>query len=209
MEGTTSIDDLPISQESKGNNVQLTTSEKNVKIENTINDIREQREGDISSRTRDEKAGNLNSNVNNNFVEGLQKAASSGALELQSRDIPQTQTHLTQDPEIQPSFIPNTKYQDDYIKNNENREQIMKQHEEKNKKEENYDILFNNLQTPILLAVIYFIFQLPIVKQTTFRLLPSLFKKDGTSNLNGYIFHSVSFAVTYQALMLTLEYFSI
>ena len=209
MEGTTNIDDLPVSPQSEGNNIQLTTSETNVKIENTMNDMLEQREAEIAPQSRDAEPGSFDKNMNNNFVSGVQKAAASGALELQSRDVPQNQTHLTQDPVIQPSFIPDKKQHQDYIENNEHREQIMKQHKEKQQTEENYDIMFNNLQTPILLAVLYFIFQLPIVKQTTFRLLPSLFKKDGTSNLNGYIVHSVSFACVYQSLIMTLNYFSI
>tara|TARA_B100000767_G_scaffold169415_1_gene158598 strand:+ start:2069 stop:2698 length:630 start_codon:yes stop_codon:yes gene_type:complete len=209
MEGTTSLDALPTSSQAENNNVQLTTSETNVKIESTVNDMREQRHADIASQGNDTKPAFFDETMSKNFVTGVQKAAESGTLELQTRDVPQDQRHLTQDPQTQPCFVPETHKIPDYIGNVQHKDQIIQQHDEKKKTDENYDIIFNNLQTPLLLAVIYFIFQLPIIKQTSYRLMPYLYKKDGTSNLNGYIVHSVFFAGVYQVLVMTLNYFSI
>ena len=221
MEGTTSLDDLPISPQSEAN-IQLETRETNTKIDSTINNMREQREAEISSALGPGPgpgpgagvgagvgAGHsgLGENVNK-FVSGVQEAVASGALGLQSRDVPQSQTHITQDAQMQPNFVP-AQEQDDYIGASQTNRDVVREHDEKRKVEESYDTLFDNLQTPVLLAILYFIFQLPVVKQTVFRLVPALFKKDGTPNLYGYITHSISFATVYTAVMMTLKYFSI
>jgi hypothetical protein len=233
MEGTTSLDDLPISPQSEAN-IQLETRETNTKIDSTINNMREQREAEISSALgpgpgpgpgagagpgpgpgpgagagAGAGAGHsgLGENVNK-FVSGVQEAVASGALGLQSRDVPQSQTHITQDAQMQPNFVP-AQEQEDYIGASQTNGDVVREHNEKRKVEESYDTLFDNLQTPVLLAILYFIFQLPVVKQTVFRLVPALFKKDGTPNLYGYITHSISFATVYTAVMMTLKYFSI
>ena len=233
MEGTTSLDDLPISPQSEAN-IQLETRETNTKIDSTINNMREQREAEISSALGPGAglggpgagiggpgagpgpgpgagvgAGHsgLGENVNK-FVSGVQEAVASGALGLQSRDVPQSQTHITQDAQMQPNFVP-AQEQEDYIGASQTNRDVVREHNEKRKVEESYDTLFDNLQTPVLLAILYFIFQLPVVKQTVFRLVPALFKKDGTPNLYGYITHSISFATVYTAVMMTLKYFSI
>ena len=49
------------------------------------------------------------------------------------------------------------------------------------------DDFYNNLQTPLLLALLYFIFQLPIIKKYLFKFLPNLFGKDGNQNIYGHI----------------------
>lgn len=211
MAGTTSLDDLPVAPQSEAN-IQLNTTETNVKIDSTVNNMRAQRQSEITSPDNGGGAdpgghSGLGANMNN-FVAGVQEAVATGALGLQSRDIPQDQTHLTQDPQTQPNFVPQIEH-NDYIGSGQSTNHIVQQHIDKRNTEESYDVMFNNLQTPVLLAVIYFIFQLPIVKQTVLRLAPSLFKKDGTSNLYGFLVHSVSFACIYQSIIMTLHYFSL
>jgi hypothetical protein len=110
---------------------------------------------------------------------------------------------------MQPNFVPSQEQNNDYIGAGQSNLDIIDKHNEKKKVEQNYDTLFDNLQTPVLLVILYFIFQLPVVKQTVFRLVPTLFKKDGTPNLYGYITHSVSFAAVYTGIIMTLQYFSI
>ena len=213
MAGTTSLEDLPVSPQSEGN-IQLQTTETNanVKIDSTINEMQTQRQAEIAVPNKPSIAGTggptgLGENVNK-FVSGVQEAVAAGALGLESRDVPQSQTHLTQDVQMQPNFVP-THEQEDYIGKGASSNDMIREHNEKKKAEDSFDILFNNLQTPVLLALLYFIFQLPSVKQSVFRLIPSLFRKDGTPNLYGYVVHAVSFASLYQALTLTLQYFSI
>lgn len=211
MSGTTSLDDLPVSPQSEAN-IQLNTTETNVKIDSTVNKMQAQRQADITPPKNDRGAdpgghSGLGGNINN-FVAGVQEAVATGALDLQSRDIAQVQTHITQDPQIQPNYVPSIEH-NDYIMNDQSTNDIVQQNINKRNTEDSYDVLFNNLQTPIILALLYFIFQLPVVKQTVFRLVPSLFKNDGTQNLYGFIVHSVSFACVYQSIIFTLQYFSL
>lgn len=207
---TTSLDDLPVSPQTEGN-IKLETNDKNIKINSVVNNLVQEREQDFKAVTNTGSGVQSGSNSGqdmNNFVTGVQEAVAAGALGLQSRDIPQSQTHLTQDSQMQPNFVP-TSQEVDYIGSTQNNENVISEHMKKKQRDNKIDMIYNDIQTPLLLAVIYFIFQLPIVKQTTLRLLPYLFKKDGNPNLTGYVVNSISFATIFYLLSLTLEYFSI
>jgi hypothetical protein len=136
----------------------------------------------------------LDQNTINQIVNGLQQASLSGATQLPSRDIPMNQTELTNDPQIKPNYIPdnNAKYIDDnlYVKNNV-----------KNEQKNNFDDLFNEIQIPLLLFFLFFLFQLPFIKQTIFRYLSFLCLKDGNYNVNGYMFLSFTFSLLVYILL--------
>ena len=71
------------------------------------------------------------------------------------------------------------------------------------------DVLYDELQIPILIAVLYFTFQLPVVRKNLFKFLPSLFSKDGNPNLSGYITNSLIFGALYFGLTKGMKYFAI
>ena len=60
--------------------------------------------------------------------------------------------------------------------------------------------MYNELQTPILLGVLYFLFQLPIFKKLLYQTFPSLFMNDGNLSINGYIFYSALFSIVFYFL---------
>ena len=62
------------------------------------------------------------------------------------------------------------------------------------------DDLYNEIQVPILLAVLYFLFQLPVFRKYLFSYFPVLFSKDGNLNINGYLFMSSLFGILYYLL---------
>jgi hypothetical protein len=62
------------------------------------------------------------------------------------------------------------------------------------------DEIYNDLQSPLLLAVLYFLFQLPIFKKLLFKYFSVLFSKDGNYNINGYLFTSVLFGLLFYLL---------
>lgn len=200
----TSLEDLPTTS-GEDNNIKMNVSPKNVKIDSVVNNAMEQRE-DINVP---QQPPHISGDDMSKFTNSLQQAASTGTLQLQSRDIPQQQTHLTQDNQAQPNFIPAAP-QHDYISNVGLENDIIHHHTNINQvKESKVDDIYNNIQTPLLLAVLYFVWQLPIVKKTTLRLVPSLFRKDGHLNLSGYIANSVGFAFTFYVITIVLEHFSI
>ena len=207
----TSLDDLPISPQTDGN-IKLETNE-NIVINNPIQNLQAQRANDDKMTASGKESLAVSNGIGsskdvNNFVTGIQQAASIGALNLPSRDIPQQQIHITQDNSAQPNFVPQSG-SGDYIGNGQNSEDIIRRNTQKQQTISKVDSLYNDLQTPILIAVLYFVFQLPIIRKNLLRILPPLFKKDGNPNLIGYIFNSVSFALLYYLTNSGISYFSI
>jgi hypothetical protein len=139
------------------------------------------------------------------IVSGLQQASSSGATSLPSRDIPQTTQNLAQDPQIIPTLIPSTS-NSDYILQQEQNSQIIDDYNRQYQHANSLDQMYDELQIPILIGVIYFLFQLPIFKTYLFKFAPALFMKDGNINIYGYIFTSILFALTYFLLSKTVHF---
>jgi hypothetical protein len=194
--GTTSIDSLPISPQTQ-NNIQLELNE-NVRVDNPSQQLQKTREEDPSANQR-----NLNQ-----FVTGLQQASASGMTGLPSRDIPQGQEHLTHDPQMKPNFIPSNTGGGDYILNHQTSEDIIRENARRQTKTDSLDELYNEMQIPILIGVLYFLFQLPVVRKNIFKYIPSLFHKDGNYNLSGYILNSVMFAGLYFTMTKGIKHFS-
>jgi hypothetical protein len=188
--GTTSIDSLPISPQS-GGNLQLDMYEKNVQIGNPTQALQQERDNDPMTMQK-----NLNQ-----FVTGIQQASAAGLTTLQSRDIPQNQAHIAQDAHVQPNFIPppqnSQQMQGDYIREHQTNEEIIRAQAQKQVKKDSMDALYEELQGPLLIAVLYFMFQLPVVQKQLCKIIPALFNKDGNPNLSGYVFTSTAFAGVY------------
>lgn len=211
---TSNLDDLPVSNQTDQNNITLQTSEKNTVIEGSINNIQQQRENDLKQNIAPSTGqqglnnnGNNNNNNINDFVTSIQSAVSSGSLSLPSRDIPQTQSHITQDDEIKQNFIPGDN--DDYIDEDRSKQDIINDYMKKQENNNKADDFYNKLQTPILMSVLYFIFQLPVVKKLFLKLFPAFYHKDGNLNLTGFIVNSVLFSISYYIINYSIDYFSI
>ena len=214
---STSLDDLPVSGEGNSN-VSLQITEQNKVVDNSISKIQEQRNNELNNVMPQQGAPqqvapqqvapqNNESMDVNSFITGIQNAAANGGLQLPSRDIPQSQTHLTQDAELKPNYIPDSNT--DYIENSYNHNNIVDEHKRKEVNNNNLDSLYDDIHIPIILAVIYFVFQLPIIKKNTLKYIPSLFSKDGNYNFLGYVITSLAFASTYYFIIKSLEYLTI
>lgn len=210
---TSNLDDLPVSNQTDQNNITLQTSEKNTIVESSINNIQQQRENDLKQNISPSSGqqglnnnGNNNTNIND-FVTSIQSAVSNGSLTLPSRDIPQTQNHLTQDDEIKHNFIPGDN--DDYIDEDRSKQDIINDYMKKQENNNKADDFYNKLQTPILMSVLYFIFQLPVVKKLFLKLFPAFYHKDGNLNLTGFIVNSLLFSISYYIINYSIDYFSI
>ena len=187
--GTSSIAELPF------NNVPLNTVEDsgNKVIENKIQNEINNRDQQIHVINNDSQQQNNQSQLDyNSMINDLQKASESGATTLPSRDIPMNTQHLVQDQEIKPNFIPENN--EDYIGDNVMIDNNINNY---NNNISRLDDFYNTLQMPLLLSILYFIFQLPIVKKYLFKYLPNLFNNDGNQNIYGYIFYSIMFGISY------------
>ena len=141
------------------------------------------------------------------IVNGLQQASISGATLLPSRDIPMTTTGHSTDPQIQPNYVPQPQNPVDYIKNYEQSSDMIDEYNKNMSHQNSLDDMYNEIQTPLLLAVLYFLFQLPFFRKFLFSYFPILFSNDGNFNINGFIFSSVLFGLLFYTLNKVTNHF--
>jgi len=188
---TTSIHDLPTDPAgggSIGGNISLMTNETNYKI----------------SQGQQGQGMSLDQSTISQIVNGLQQASIAGATSLPSRDIPQSTQQLVNDPGIQANYVPPPPpSQSDYIKDEDTNYTY---------KEEtingSLDAVYDEIQAPLLLAVLYFIFQLPVMRKLIFKYIPFLCSNDGNYNFNGLVFTSGLFGFLYYSLTKTMSHFN-
>jgi hypothetical protein len=142
------------------------------------------------------------------IVSGLQQAATAGATQLPSRDIPMNTSGHSNDAQVQPNYVPIHERQADYIKDYEQTSDDMIDNYNKNVNRSNsLDDMYNEIQTPLLLAVLYFLFQLPFFRRFLFSYFPILFSNDGNFNINGFLFSSVLFGLLFYLLNKVTNHF--
>uniref|UniRef100_A0A6C0K287 Uncharacterized protein n=1 Tax=viral metagenome TaxID=1070528 RepID=A0A6C0K287_9ZZZZ len=190
---TTSIMDLPTDPTgggSIGGNVSLSANEK-------IQSMPGQGPNGVT----------LDQTTINQIVSGLQQASSTGATQLPSRDIPRNTESIMQDPQIQPNYIP-PQSNNDYITEYEDNEDIIQNYNSNAKYGDSLDQLYEEIQIPLLISVLYFLFQLPIFRRYLYKFFPALFSKDGNVNLYGFCFTSALFGLLYYVLSKVTGHFS-
>jgi hypothetical protein len=104
--------------------------------------------------------------------------------QLPSRDIPMMNPH---DDQSRPNYVPGGNG-GDYIQQYSDFAEIAKRNKEKDSD------LFDRLQIPIMCAVIFFLFQLPVVRKTLFKYLPSLYFTDGNPKISALLVQALVFA---------------
>jgi len=145
----------------------------------------------------------------NKIISGLQQASQSNLTALPSRDIPMDNTPLTMDEQSSnPNYVPRPQYQEDYIQNNERFDTMIKKQQEEDKKERASEELFEKMQIPLLVSLLFLIFQMPFVRKHLFHYIPSLFLKDGNLSFGGMIFKSLLFGIVYYGSIMGMNYLS-
>lgn len=195
---TTSIMDLPTDPTgggSIGGNVSLSINETNQVIPNA--NVGGQGQG-VS----------LDQSTINQIVNGLQQASSAGLTQLQSRDIPRNTENIIQDPQIQPNYIPPNRETEDYIGDYEDNDEIISKYNRRVEQDSSLDQLYDEIQVPLLICILYFLFQLPIFRRLLFKYFPVLFFRDGNINIYGYLFTSVLFGTLYYFISKVTTHFS-
>ena len=182
---TTSLDSLPIGDSNE--NITIKTEEKNVVIDNKMQELQQQRDAEINQKPSRSPSMDVNE-----FVSGLQKATSSGMTQLPSRDIPIDQNAVLKDEQVKPNFVPEGS-PTDYITEHQTSEEIIKQNAKKQKSADNLDIIFSELSLPLMIAVLYFMYQLPVVRRAFLKTLPMCYSKSGELKLTGYLVNSIVF----------------
>jgi hypothetical protein len=200
---TTSIHDLPTDPAgggSIGGNISLMANETNYKIPSALGQGQQM----PGQGQQGGQGMSLDQSTISQIVNGLQQASIAGATSLPSRDIPQSTQQLVNDPGIQANYVPPPPpSQSDYIKDEDTNYTY---------KEEtingSLDAVYDEIQAPLLLSVLYFIFQLPVMRKLIFKYIPFLCSNDGNYNFNGLVFTSGLFGFLYYSLTKTMSKFN-
>ena len=130
-------------------------------------------------------------------------------MRLPSRDIPMDQGTYQQDEEVQPNYIPRAKLTSDYVKDYEEvTHENIRRHENRKEKTSMVDRILSNLQTPIIVALMFFIFQMPMMNTMFYRNFSflSVYNTDGNINFYGIALKSVLFGSIFYSLQNTVNY---
>jgi hypothetical protein len=132
---------------------------------------------------------------------------------LPSRDIPMSTTNYSQDEEIHANYIPpppKTKRVKDYIKEYDETESTrIREHESTKFRQHWIEEAFRSYQLPLLIAILYFIFQMNVVSRVLFLYLGKFgwfYQEDGAMNVYGMLFKSMLFASVYWVIQYILYY---
>lgn len=189
MSDSTSILDLPTDPVGGGNvsnNISMAATENVVVSQNQL--------------STQQLNGNLDETTISQIVSGLQTASRNGSTQLPSRDISMNTTGITTDPYIQTNYVPPPQQNVDYIRNYEQTTDMIDDYNKNMRNSNSLDDMYNEIQVPLLLAVLYFLFQLPFSRKFLFSYFPILFSTDGNMNINGFLFTSILFGLLYYLL---------
>jgi hypothetical protein len=130
---------------------------------------------------------------------------------LPSRDIPMNPTGLTQDIEIRANYVPPAPAAtiSDYVKEYEEKKDAKnRKHQQKKHLAEVADDIFSELQIPICIAILYFVFQMPIVNTLLHKyfLFLMIYHEDGNFNTYGFLLKSVIFGTLYYSISKFVDY---
>ena len=136
------------------------------------------------------------------LVSGVQRASSAGMTALPTRDMPLSSLSMQHDEQIKPNYVPqsNGGPADDYIKRYETSDDVRTNNRRSQNRMDSLEAIYTEFQMPILLGVLYFIFQMPVLRMHMLNFIPALFNKDANLNLVGLVAMSSAYAIAYYAI---------
>lgn len=135
----------------------------------------------------------LDQNTISQIVNGLQQASMVGATSLPSRDIPMNQE---QDAQSRPNYVPQPTQK--YIEEEPNDYEYP--YKQQQQQQQTADVIYDEIHMPLLIAILYFLFQLPVFKNKVFCFFPYLCHTDGNYNINGLFCSCALFGGVYYVL---------
>jgi len=145
-------------------------------------------------------------NVMNEVMHGVQRASANGMTMIPTRDIPMNPNSYTHDDQSRPNYVPqpppmSASHGGDYITEHTSMESIVGANARQSNQIDTIEAIYYDLQMPILIGVLYFIFQMPIFRAQLLHFLPSLFGEDGNFKIVGLASTSAMFAGTFFVIM--------
>ena len=129
--------------------------------------------------------------------------------QLPPRDFPKNQDFYNLDEKIQANYIPpSPPLNNDFMRRyEEEKEKEWQRNIEKKLKSNRIDDVIEQSQIPFIVAILFFIFQLPIVNNLIFQKLAflSIYNTDGNFNMYGLILKSVLFGIVFHGFSFVVE----
>jgi hypothetical protein len=114
------------------------------------------------------------------------------------------------DDQARPNYVPDQRsvhFQDgiDYIKDHTSMESIVRANARQSNQLDTVEAIYYDIQIPVLVGVMYFIFQMPVFRAQLLHFLPTLFGEDGNFKMIGLTATSAMFAVILLIIMKLLN----
>lgn len=157
----------------------------------------------------------LSQEIIQQLIDGVQRASSTGATKLQSRDIPQDTSTMTMDQQQQPNYVPgngpnepSSQFNRDYIQEQETMETMLAEKKRREAKTDRLNEIYEEVQTPILVVVLFFVFQLPFIRKTFQSYMPNLWV-EGNPTLGAYLIQATAFGTAYYSIRQLIQWLSV
>lgn len=129
---------------------------------------------------------------------------------LPSHDIPMNPAGITQDAAVTPNYVPPPPPSiNDYVRDYEEKKQAKYQEIQSRKhREQVADDWFSEFQIPLFIALLFFVFQMPIINTLIHKYFSflAIYHEDGNFNVYGLLLKSVAFGVLYYTLSKSVDY---
>lgn len=229
MSGTTNLDDLPLTGSPNDPvQIQVTSNQPHTQnqlpqaVDSSIQNEKpdaaaamrrieeERKQLDIAAQgPRVQGQNMLSQDEAMSLVSGLQQASRAGVLSLPSRDIPMVSSQVAMDGEARVNYVPKPPSgQPDYIGNTQTADEIIAHSNKIKSREDTMESIYEELQTPLLIAIMFFVFMIPSVRAFMFKSFPMLLQSDGNPTLGGYVYVAALFGLIYYVLNKLMFHFS-
>ena len=168
-----------------------------IKPNKVVLDVKEQNQKIPSPPQQKPIPTELSQDSIHQIVQGLQNAG--GSTMIPNREIPTNNNHITQDEAVKPNYVPKTN-NNNYIEEESSMESLIQQSKNKKVEQDRLEMMYDDLQTPILVMILFFFFQLPFFQKALTKYAPSLFSRDGNPTFSGYFVKTLMFGVTYYVI---------
>jgi len=129
-------------------------------------------------------------------------------VRLPSRDLPMDEDVYLHDEEITGNYIPKVKFKEDFVRDYEEitTEKIL-QRDAKKRNESMIDRILSDLQVPLLITILFFLFQMPAINTLFFKRFAflSIYNSDGNINFFGIALKSIIFGGLFYILQKTVN----
>ena len=203
---TTRLDELPVHNNSSASSLGQ-PSGNNIVIQQYDPNMMNMAAGPHSQQQQQQQQAGMDQRTLQELVSGVQRASGAGMTALPARDIPRDILAMQHDEQVKPNYVPRhpdnvggnsgSTEAEDYIKRYESTDDVQRNNRRTQNRADTLETLYTEFQMPILMGVLYFIFQMPALRTGIMQFLPSLFNKDGNMNLTGLITTSVGYATAY------------